>query len=213
MKPGRIVLVAILLTCAVRAFAAAEDMASALADLGHAWAKVYYLTPEDQQEAQFPALVSRIENIVKDHPSAAEPLIWKAIVFSSFAKAKGGLGALSLAEQARDAALAAAKIDDKALDAGAYTALGALYFKVPGWPIGFGSDKRAKEYLDRALAIAPDAVDVNFFYGEFLLEQGDKKRARTFLEKALQAPPRPGRDDEDAGRKLEIQADLAKVDG
>jgi Tfp pilus assembly protein PilF len=119
---------------------------------------------------------------------------------------------LSLAEAARDAASKAAEIDDKALDAGAYTALGALYYKVPGWPIGFGNDKKAREYLDQALAIAPTAVDVNYFYGDFMLEQGEKKKARAFLQKALQAPARPGRADEDAGRKLEIQADLAKLD-
>ena len=124
-----------------------------------------------------------------------------------------GLGALALAEAARDAALAAAKIDDRALDAGAYTALGALYYKVPGWPIGFGNDRKAKDYLDRALAIAPGAVDVNYFYGDFMLEQGEKAKARAFLEKALQAPARPGRADEDQGRKREIEAELARLDG
>ena len=63
------------------------------------------------------------------------------------------------------------------------------------------------------MAIAPSSVDVNYFYGEFMIEQGDKKKARTFLEKALQAPARPGREDADAGRKQEIKADLAKLDG
>jgi Tfp pilus assembly protein PilF len=140
-------------------------------------------------------------------------MIWQAIILSSYAKVKGGLGALDEAKKARDIAMAAAQIDEKALDAGAYTSLGVLYYKVPGWPLGFGSDKKAKEYLDRAMAIAPGSVDVNYFYGEFMIEQGDKKKARTFLEKALQAPARPGREDADAGRKQEIQADLAKLNG
>ena len=205
------ILLAILLTLCTATGAAADDMASALAELGHDWAKVYYQTPEDRQASLFPALTARIDAIVAQHPESAEPLIWKAIVFSSYAKAKGGLGALDLAEAARDAALQAAKIDDHALDAGAYTALGALYYKVPGWPIGFGNNKKARDYLDRALAIAPNAVDVNYFYGDFMLEQGDKKKARAFLEKALAAPPRPGREDEDAGRRKEIQADLVRV--
>ena len=209
----RALITALLLIAAAAPCAAADDMSAALADLGHAWAKVYYQTPEDRQEAQFPALKERIEAIVAQHPEAAEPLIWKAIVFSSYAKAKGGLGALPLAEAARDAALKAATIDDKTLDAGAYTALGALYYKVPGWPIGFGNDRLAKDYLGRALAIAPDAVDVNYFTGDFLLEQGEDAKARIFLEKALHAPARPGRADEDAGRKREIEADLARLDG
>ena len=46
-----------------------------------------------------------------------------------------------------------------------------------------------------------------------MIEQGDKEKARAFLEKALQSPARPGREDADAGRKQEIEADLAKLKG
>ncbi len=191
--------------------ALADQMDSQISDLGHAWAKVYYQTAESQQESLYPPLIAKAQEIASANPARAEPLIWQAIILSCYAKVKGGLGAVDVAEQARDAALAAAKIDDKALDAGAYTSLGVLYYKVPGWPIGFGSDRKAKEYLDKALAIAPTAVDVNYFYGDFMIEQGDKKKARDFLTKALQAPPRPGREDADAGRKIEIQTDLAKL--
>jgi tetratricopeptide (TPR) repeat protein len=191
--------------------ALADDMQSQISELGHAWAKVYYQTAESQQEPLYPPLVAKAQEIAKANPTKAEPLIWEAIILSCYAKVKGGLGAVDLAEQARDAAFAAAKIDDRALDAGAYTSLGVLYYKVPGWPIGFGSDKKAKEYLDKALAIAPTAVDVNYFYGDFMIEQGDKQKARDFLEKALQAPARPDRADADAGRKVEIQDDLAKL--
>jgi len=192
--------------------AAAEEMTDRLDALGHAWAKVYYGMPDAQQVPAYPALVSQAQQIAAAYPARAEPLIWEAIILSCYAKAKGGLGALDLAEQARDLALAAAKIDDKALEAGAYTALGALYYKVPGWPVGFGNDKRAREYLDKALAIAPNAVDVNYFYGDFMIEQGDEPKARAFLEKALLRPPRPGHEDADFGRRIEIQNDLAKLD-
>ena len=193
--------------------ASANPMAADINTLSHAWAKVYYQTPEQQQEAQYPALVAKADAVANAYPAKAEPMIWQAIILSSYAKAKGGLGAVDLAERARDIALAAAKIDDKALNAGAYTSLGALYYKVPGWPIGFGSDKKAREYLDRAIAIAPESIDVNYFYGDFMIEQGDKEKARAFLEKALQAPARPGREDADTGRKQEIAADLAKLKG
>jgi tetratricopeptide (TPR) repeat protein len=193
--------------------ASADPMATDITTLSHAWAKIYYQTPEQQQEAQYPALVAQADAVAKAYPAKAEPMIWQAIILSSYAKAKGGLGAVGLAERARDIALAAAKIDEKALNAGAYTSLGALYYKVPGWPIGFGSDKKAKEYLDRAIAIAPQSIDVNYFYGDFMIEQGDKEKARAFLEKALQAPARPGREDADTGRKQEIAADLAKLKG
>jgi uncharacterized protein HemY len=206
------VILAIFLTVAVTTSARADAMAAALADLRHAWAKVYYGTPKERQLAQFPALAQQAEAIVAQHPEAAEPLILKAIILSTYAEAKGSLDALALVESARDAALAAAKLDARVEDAGAYTVLGVLYYKVPGWPIGFGNDRKAKDYLERALALAPAAIDTNYFYGDFLLGEGEKARARDFLEKALRAPPRPGREDEDAGRRREIEADLGRLD-
>jgi tetratricopeptide (TPR) repeat protein len=205
------ILLVLLLTLVTARAAAADDLAASLAELRHAWAKVYYQTPQDQQVPQFAALQDRADALAAQHPQAAEPLILKAIILSTYAEAKGSLDALSLVKSARDAALAAAKIDEKADDAGAYTVLGVLYYKVPGWPIGFGNNRRARENLDRALALAPDAIDANYFYGDFLIDQGEKAKARGFLEKALKAPARPGREDEDAGRKREIEKDLARL--
>ena len=206
------ILLATLLTLVAVKGAHADDMTAALADLRHAWAKVYYQTPKEQQIPQFPPLVTRADALVAHYPQAAEPLILKAIILSTYAEAKGSLDALSLVETARDTALKAAEIDAQADDAGAYTVLGVLYYKVPGWPIGFGNDAKARDYLDRARAIAPDAVDANYFTGDFLLEQDDDNKARGFLEKALHAPARPGREDEDAGRRREIEAELARLD-
>jgi Tfp pilus assembly protein PilF len=62
------------------------------------------------------------------------------------------------------------------------------------------------------VAIAPAAIDPNYFIGDFLLEQGETAKARAFLEKALSAPARPGCADEDAGRRREIESDLAKLE-
>jgi tetratricopeptide (TPR) repeat protein len=192
--------------------ARAGGMSADLAAFEKEWAGIYYDMPKQDQLNRYPKLADKAAALVKQYPQSAEPLIWQAITLSSFAKSKGGLKALDLARHARDAALGAAKIDEKALGAGAYTALGVLYYKVPGWPIGFGNDQKAKAYLDKALALAPNAIDVNFFYGDFLIEQGDKKAAKPYLEKALEIPIRPDHRYADAGRKQEIQRDLAKLD-
>ena len=103
------------------------------------------------------------------------------------------------------------KLDPQALQGSAYTSLGTLYYKVPGFPIGFGNKNKAREYLQHALAINPDGVDPNFFYGEFLLEQDEYEQALEHLQKALQAPPRPGREQADAGRRKEIEMLIARV--
>ena len=97
------------------------------------------------------------------------------------------------------------------LDGSAYNSLGVLYYKVPGWPLGFGDKDKAKELLQKALAINPQSIDANFFYGEFLVETKHPDDAVNYLERSLQAPDRPGRQISDAGRRDEARALLEKV--
>lgn len=177
-----------------------------------AWAEVNYDTPAGNPRVQaFAALEKRVEEFVKQHPGRAEALIWEGIIESSYAGAKGGLGALGLAKEARASLEAALEIDPNALDGSAFTSLGALYFKVPGFPVGFGDDEKARRMLEKALALNPEGIDQNYFYAEFLVEQREYVKALRYLEKAAKAPDRPGRERADVGRRTEIAALTAKV--
>lgn len=183
-----------------------------LAAIQHDWAAANYsMQDRSAKVAAFEKLVARATAFAEANPDRAEPLVWQGIVYSTFAGAKGGLGAMGLAKKARAALEAAEKMDPAVLDGSVYASLGTLYAKVPGWPIGFGDDRRAEEYLKKALEVNPHGIDPNYFYGEFLLEHGDRDRAVTYLERGLQAPPRPGREDADAGRRTDIEALLAKT--
>ena len=144
-------------------------------------------------------------------PGRAEPLVWEGIIVSSLAGERGGLGALSLVKQAKALYEAAIQIDGNALDGSAYNSLGVLYYKVPGWPVGFGDKAKARELLRKALAINPKGIDPNFFYGEYLVETRQPQEAVTYLERALQAPPRPGRELADTGRREEARQLLEKA--
>lgn len=176
------------------------------------WARTNYLTQdEDRKAAEFDALAKRAEAFVRAFPGRAEPLIWEGIVLSTYAGVKGGLGALGLAKRARARLEAALALDPGALDGSAYTSLGTLYFRVPGFPIGFGDDDKARELLQKALKINPNGIDPNYFYADFLVDQGEYKAALPYLERAAQAPARPGREVADQGRHAEINALMAKV--
>jgi tetratricopeptide (TPR) repeat protein len=117
-----------------------------------------------------------------------------------------------VAEQARDLLLAAEKINPLALDGSAYTTLGSLYYKVPRWPLGFGDKKKARTYLEKSLQINPNGIDPNYFYADFLLEQGEYAKAVEYFRKALNAAPRPGREDADEGRRTDIRAGLQQAE-
>jgi tetratricopeptide (TPR) repeat protein len=198
-----------LMVCMVLALqplaAPAASVEEAVTELQHEWEVIKYRTPEKEQEKKYEALAAKAHQASLAFPDRAEPLVWEGIIVSSWAGAKGGIGALGLAKRAKAHYEAALKIRPDVLDGSAYNSLGVLYYKVPGWPVGFGSDKKAQELLQKALAVNPRGIDPNFFYGEFLVEQGKPREAMTYLERALQAPPRPGRDVADAGRREEAR--------
>ena len=192
-------------------FAALAGVDEDVRALQTGWAEIKYQRPAAEQEKAFAELTKTADAVRGRYPGRAEPQIWYGIIAGSYAGARGGLGALSLAKDAKKAFEQALSLDAKALDGSAYTSLGSLYYQVPGWPIGFGDDDKARELLEKALAINPDGIDSNYFYGDFLYRKGDRDGARRALNKALKAPPRPERALADQGRRKEIEALLASM--
>lgn len=143
--------------------ALAAELESELADVQQRWAHIQYELPESERAKAFENLVSDAGDFVERYPGRAEPLIWQGIVLSTYAGAKGGLGALGLVKDARHS-------------------------------------------LEAALDIDP-----NYFFGDFLLEQGESSRARVYLNNALKASPRAGRQTADTGRREEIRNRLGKI--
>ncbi len=180
--------------------------------LQHEWAQIKYQEKdEDIQEKKIAELAKKAIGITKQYPDSAEPKIWAAIILSTEAGIEGGLGALGLVTDAKELLETAQKINSNALSGSVYTSLGSLYYQVPGWPIGFGDDDKAKANLEQARALNPNGIDSNYFYGDFLLEQGEYDKAVKVLELALRAPSRPERPIADAGRREEIKQALARA--
>jgi tetratricopeptide (TPR) repeat protein len=191
------------------AWAAPVD--DAVAELQRDWEVIRYQTPAAEREKRFEALAAKAHQTSLTYAGRAEPLVWEGIITSSLAGEKGGLGALGLVKQAKANYEQAIQTDPKALDGSAYNSLGVLYYKVPGWPLGFGDKAKAADLLLKALAINPQGIDPNFFYGEYLVETNHADQAMAYLERALAAPPRPGRTVADTGRREEARALLAKL--
>lgn len=197
------------------ALAAVPSLACAgttLAELQQDWAVCQYQTLEAKKDVCFSALSQKAHDASQaQNNTDATLLIWSAIIDSSWAGVKGGLGALSLVKQARSNLEKAILIDANALDGSAWTSLGALYYQVPGWPIGFGDKEKAEQMLKTALTINPNGIDPNYFYGDFLLKEDKPTEAKRYLEKALNAPIRPGREIADSGRLRDIHRALESI--
>jgi tetratricopeptide (TPR) repeat protein len=230
MKKSLFLLSALLISAAIPALAQTEAMAPAaqaapvtpavvdpvmeqVSVLQNKWAEIKYQIPADEAKLEaIRALEDQASQLTAANPSRAEPKIWEAIILSTEAGIVKGLSALPKVEKAKTLLELADQIDPAALDGSAHTSLGSLYYQVPGWPVAFGDDKKAEEHLKMALQMNPNGIDPNYFYGDFLLQDDRPSEAKTYLERALAAPARPGRELADAGRHQEIKVALAKAE-
>ena len=175
------------------------------------WAEINYQLPPAQQEAAFAQLASAIETALKAEPQSAALLGWQGITFGAWAGAKGGPSALTLVKHARGVLEQALSIAPNALDGSAQANLACLYYMVPGWPVGFGNKTKAEQLLKDALKTNPEAIEVNFYYGDFLFRQGRYAEAIDVLNKTTALQPRADHLAADEGRRQEAQALLEKA--
>jgi len=192
----------------------AEEIDPAVADIQHRWEVIQYQTAKEERRANLEALAEKASAVATLKPDRPDALIWEGIVLSSLAGEKQGLdkfSALGLIKRARERYETAIRIDAGALNGSGLNSLGVLYAKAPGWPLSFGDKTKAEENFLAALQRNPAGIDPNYFYGEFLLDQGKAALAIEHLERALKAPPRPGRQIADEGRRKEAMALLEKA--
>jgi tetratricopeptide (TPR) repeat protein len=175
------------------------------------WAVANYAKNKGLKKNAFLALQEESIKLTTAFPKQAETWIWHGIVQSSYAGFKGGLGAISLVDDAKEALEKALVIDENALQGSAHTSLGILYLKVPGWPVSFGDDDESEKHLKMALKMNPTGIDVNYFLAEFYIEQDEYKKAKDHLLTASSAPARPNRIDADKFRQVEIDTLLTQV--
>lgn len=183
--------------------------------LQKAWMAINYQTAMPQQARDFENLLLAAKKTSAQYTELAEAHIWQGVIEATYADLKNDVGdkskALSLAESAKNSFKLAIKLNPHAMNGAAYTNLGALYYQVPGWPLGFGDEQKAEEFLLKGLAHNPDDIDANFFYGDFLFQKAQLLKAQQHLIKASLAPERDGREVADKARKQEIKDRLKQV--
>ncbi len=186
-------------------------MTTELNALAEHWAKVKYLSDDSELSSGMDLVGEEAKQLTEKYPGRVEPLIWLGIVTSERASLTWGITALNLATEARDTLLKAYQADPDALDDGAPTSLGVLYYRVPGFPIGWGDSDKARAFLQQAVAGAPNGRDAHYFYADFLYEQGEYKEAEKVLKAGLSLPSHPERPIWDKYFPQVMQKLLAKI--
>jgi len=215
MKITQWIMTIMALTALLTTPAFAGEVDEGILELQHEWAEANYKTADNDKETTFKALVEKAAALSAKNSDRAEPKIWEAIIRAGYAGAMGGLSSMTNAmpqmEKGRDLLLESEKIDANAMNGSVYTTLGSFYYMTPGWPIGFGDDDKALEYLTNAQSIAPDDMDANYFMADYWMEQRKYKKALPILEKIMTLPDVANRPVYSEGRKAEAAKLLAKA--
>lgn len=192
---------------------AVEDPAlTTVSQLQTKWETYKFEVPEgDKQTAFMNSLGEEADAAETRFPGRVEVLIWDGIITSERASMANPLSALGLAKRARDILEKAYKKDPAALSAGATTSLGVLYYRVPGFPIGFGDTEKARQLLEQAVQLAPTGLDALYFYGDFLYNQKEYAKALDVFVRAQKLPPHPDRPLWDHNRHLMIGELIEKI--
>jgi tetratricopeptide (TPR) repeat protein len=172
------------------------------------WAEIFYTLPSDQQAERFKDWLPRVQAFKAQYPGRAEPLVIEAVTLCTLAAADWGFDSLSRINQARQLLEKSIGIDPKAMEGTALISLGNLFYRLPGWPISFGDDDLALEYLQKAYLLYPDGLDSNYFLGDYWLAEENFDKAIFHLEKAQKAPVRPYHQLSDTKVKREVEKAL-----
>jgi tetratricopeptide (TPR) repeat protein len=207
-------LIALLVAVCFASYSQATDTLSPeVRRLQTKWETIKFSVPEgDEQTKQMNALGEEADAVAAHSPGMPEALIWEGIITSERASMASTFSALGLATRARDILEQAYKMDPARMDAGATTSLGVLYYRVPGFPIGFGDKAKARQLLEQAVKLAPNGLDAWYFYGDFLYTQNEYPKAIEVFQHALKIPQHPDRPLWDKNRRLVIEELLAKIE-
>ncbi len=159
-----------------------------LRDIIQQWARARYEFSGDQRKIKLREVIKAADEFVLKYPEQAESHLWAGVVRCSLAEIESKLTALGLVKECRAKLEKTLTIDPRVEDGYAYSVLGTLYAKVPGWPLSFGDKKKADELLQQGVNIGPAGMNTNYLYAKFLFDQGEIKRAREYCERAVNAP-------------------------
>jgi hypothetical protein len=150
---------------AARAFAAAQgdfaarpgaaDLACRLGRASYDWAE--FATNAEQRAAVAQTGIAACRQVLARDPNCAPAHYYLAMDVGELAEAEApSLAAYKLIREIEHEFKEAADLDERLDFAGPPRCLGLLYRDAPGWPVSIGSKHKAREFLERAAALAPD---------------------------------------------------------
>jgi hypothetical protein len=145
----------------------------------------------DERKKLFQEGITRAKAILAQRPEDPEGLFWLAVNLGAEALERGKLQALPVLPEMERLLLACHKAAPQYEHAGAARVLGRLYDKAPS-VISIGSSAKARTWLERALALAPDFPGNLAFAADYLVRNDEETRAGQLARRCLQVLAKGG---------------------
>ena len=101
--------------------------------------------------------ITTARQVVAREPQAAAGHYLLAMNLGELAQAEApSIAAYKLVHEVEHEFKEAAELDDTIDFAGPARTLGLLYYQAPGWPLSVGNKRKARQWLERAVAAAPE---------------------------------------------------------
>ncbi len=161
-----------------------NDLAGAAQFASACFDRSDFATNDSQRAIMAQLGVDACRHLIARNPRSAAGHYYLAMNLGELAQAEApSIAAYKLVHEVEREFKAAAELDVSFDFAGPARNLGELYFQAPGWPLSVGSKRKAKEWLDRAVVVAPGYPENQLN----LLEAHLKWRQREEAEKTLKA--------------------------
>jgi len=147
-----------------------------------------YAAPADRVEL-FTQATTYAGRAVEAAPLGVDGRYWNALTTGRLGEARGILRSLAAAGEMRTELEAVLELAPE--HAGAHFALGMLYHQLPGWPISFGNNNQALEYMSTAVELAPENTTYLLGLAELLLDMRRRADALDHLEAIIGMPLTP----------------------
>lgn len=163
----------------------ATNSLEAECQVGRAAFTVAELATNDTQRAAAARVgINACREAVTHDRDSAPAHYYLAVNLGRLAEAEApSLAAYRLVYEVENEFKRAAELDVRFDHAGPARTLGLLYFQAPGWPLSVGSKPKAREWLERAAALAPDYPENQLNLAEAQLKWRQQDETRATLKK------------------------------
>jgi hypothetical protein len=152
-----------------------------------AWVAGKHATSSEERRRRFAEGVTAARALLAANPDDPEGLLWLSANLGSEALERGKLSALRVIPEMERLLLLLDAHHPLYDHAAAARTLGVLYSKAPAL-ISIGSDRKARQYFEKALQRAGDYPPTQILAAEFFDDEGEHERARALARAYLAAP-------------------------